>query len=86
MCGVCAAQMGKPGEHMAIVLDIDETSPSSHCEVKREDFGYIDGMFNVWLASPEDSVVIPGTLRLFHKAKALVLAVFFIIYSSLDGS
>ena len=68
----------KPGERMAMVLDIDETSLSSYCEMKHEDFGYINGMFNVWLASPEDSVVIPGTLRLFNKAKALGVAVFFI--------
>lgn len=68
----------KSGERLAMVLDIDETSLSSYCEMKREDFGYINGMFNVWMASPEDSVVLPGTLRLFNQARALGVEVFFI--------
>lgn len=66
------------GEKLAIVLDIDETSLSSYCEMKREDFGYIAGMFNEWVVSPEASVVIPGTLRLFNKARAEGVNVFFI--------
>jgi acid phosphatase len=68
----------KSGERMAMVLDIDETSLSSYCEMKHEDFGYINTMFNAWMASPEDSVVLPGTLRLFNKAKASGVTVFFI--------
>jgi acid phosphatase len=68
----------KNGERLAMVLDIDETSLSTYCEMKKEAFGYIAPMFNAWLASPEDSVVVPGTLRLFNKAKADGVEVFFI--------
>ena len=31
----------KAGEKLAMVLDIDETSLSNYCELKREDYGYI---------------------------------------------
>jgi acid phosphatase len=68
----------KSGERLAMVLDIDETSLSSYCEMKKEDFGYIGPMFSAWLASPEDSMVLPGTLRLFDKARASGIEVFFI--------
>ena len=65
-------------EKLAMVLDIDETSLSGYCEMKREDFGYISGMFNTWVVSPEADVVLPGTLRLFNKARAAGVEVFFI--------
>jgi acid phosphatase len=68
----------KDGERLAMVLDIDETSLSSYCEEKREDFGFIAAMFNAWIVSPEASIAVPGTLRLFHKARAAGIAVFFI--------
>jgi hypothetical protein len=68
----------KPGETLALVLDIDETSLSSYCEEKREDYGYIAAMYNQWLASTEASVPIPGTLALFKQARAANVAVFFI--------
>jgi hypothetical protein len=31
----------KTGERLAMVLDIDETSLSNYCELKREDYGFI---------------------------------------------
>jgi acid phosphatase len=75
---VAVVALRKSGEKLAIVLDIDETSLSSYCEMKREDFGYIDAMFSAWMASPEDSMVLPGTLRLFNKARGEGVDVFFI--------
>ncbi len=66
------------GEKLAIVMDIDETTLSSYCEMKREDFGYIGSMFNSWVVSPNAAVAIPGALRLFNHAKSAGVAVFFI--------
>jgi phosphoglycolate phosphatase-like HAD superfamily hydrolase len=68
----------KPGEKMAIVMDIDETSLSGYCEFSRESYGYVGSMFNKWVVSPEAAVAIPGGLRLFNEAKADGVAVFFI--------
>ena len=67
-----------PQEKLAIVLDIDETSLSSYCEEKHEDYGYIRTMFEAWITSPEASIPIPGTLRLFNHARSLGIEVFFI--------
>lgn len=65
-------------QRLALVLDIDETSLTSYCEEKREDFGYIPEMFERWIVSPEASIPIPGTLRLFEHARSAGVAVFFI--------
>jgi acid phosphatase len=73
-----ALRTKKPGEKLALVLDIDETSLSSYCELKREDFGFVPSLFNTWIVSPEASIVIPGTLALFNKARDAGLDVFFI--------
>jgi acid phosphatase len=65
-------------QKLAIVLDIDETSLSSYCEEKHEDYGYIPSMFETWIVSPEASIPIPGTVRLFNHARALGVEVFFL--------
>ena len=68
----------KEGEKLAVVLDIDETSLTNYCEMRREDYGFIVQMYNVWMASPESAMVIPGALRLFNKARTAGVDVFFI--------
>jgi acid phosphatase len=68
----------KAGEKLAIVLDIDETSLANYCEMKREAFGFIQAIYDGWLVSPEASMVIPGTLALYNKARAAGVEVFFI--------
>ncbi len=68
----------KGGDRLAVVMDIDETTLSSYCEMQREDFGYIGPLFNAWVVSPDAAVAIPGAVRLFNKAKASGVAVFFI--------
>jgi hypothetical protein len=73
-----AVRGGGAGEKLALVMDIDETTLSSYCEMKREDFGYVGPMFNGWVVSPEAAVAIPGALRLFNEAKTAGVAVFFI--------
>jgi predicted secreted acid phosphatase len=66
------------GERLALVMDIDETTLSSYCEMKAESFGYVGPMFNAWVVSPQAAVAIPGALRLFKRAKQEHVAVFFI--------
>ena len=73
-----AAEGAGSVEKLAVVMDIDDTSLSSYCEMKREAFGYVGPMFNGWVVTPEAAVAIPGALRLFHEAGAAGLAVFFI--------
>jgi acid phosphatase len=68
----------KTGERLAMVLDIDETSLSNYCEMKREDYGFLAAMFNAWEVSSEADMALPGTLRLFNKARAAGVEVFFI--------
>jgi predicted secreted acid phosphatase len=76
LAGLVAAK--KVGEKLALVMDIDETTLSSYCEMKREDFGYIREISNAWVVSPDAAVAIPGALRLFNEARAANVAVFFI--------
>jgi acid phosphatase len=68
----------KAGERLALVLDIDETSLSNYCEMKREDYGYISPMFNAWEVSSDADMALQGTLRLFSHARAAGVEVFFI--------
>ncbi len=68
----------KHGEKLAVVMDIDETSLSSYCEMKREDFGYLPSLANAWVVSPDAAVAIPGGVRLFNRARAAGVAVFFL--------
>jgi hypothetical protein len=68
----------KAGEKLAVVMDVDETTLSSYCEMQREDYGYVGAMWDAWVVSPEAAVAIPGALRLFHEAKADGVAVYFI--------
>lgn len=68
----------KPGEKLAVVLDIDETSMSGFCEMRREDYGFLIAQMNHWMSTPEAAVPIPGTLRFFNKARSEGVDVFFI--------
>ena len=68
----------RAGEKLAVVLDIDETSLSNYCEMKREDFGYLPLLYDALTLSPESAVAIPGAIRLFKKAKSAGVAIFFI--------
>jgi acid phosphatase len=73
-----AVALAKPGEKLAMVLDIDETSLSGFCELRREDYGFLLAQFNKWVVTPEASMPVPGTVRLFNKARAAGVEVFFI--------
>jgi hypothetical protein len=73
-----AVRLAKPGDKLAMVMDVDETALTSYCQMKREDFGYIPTLFNEWVVGREAAVAIPGAVRLFNEAKAAGVAVFFI--------
>ena len=66
------------GGKLAIVMDIDETTLTNYCEMRREDFGFIEPLYRKWETSAESAMAIPGALRLFHEARAAGVAVFFI--------
>jgi hypothetical protein len=66
------------GKKLAMVMDIDETTLTNYCEMRREDFGYIATMYRAWETSPEAAMAIPGALRLFSEARQAGVAVFFI--------
>ena len=72
------ASTRKHGEKLALVLDIDETTLSSYCEMQREDFGFIARSFNDWIVSTDAAVPIQGTLRLVQQAHELGVDLFFI--------
>jgi hypothetical protein len=62
---------------LAIVMDIDETTLTNYCEMRREDFGYVASLYRPWELSAA-AVAIPGALRLFNEAREAGVAVFFI--------
>jgi len=72
-----AAARRKPGEKLALVLDIDDTSLSTWPEIASQDFGFNSAQWAEW-AREASAPAIPGTLRLYKQAQELGVAVFFI--------
>lgn len=68
----------KAAEKLALVLDIDETSLTNFCELRRMDYGFLIAPWTKWAVSPEAAMPIKGTLELFNKARAAGIEVFFI--------
>jgi acid phosphatase len=71
------ARRAKPGEKLALVLDIDETALSNWDEELQDDFGYIAKDWNDWV-DKKQATAIAGTLRLYKEAMAHRVSVFFI--------
>ncbi|MGB8473461.1 MAG: HAD family acid phosphatase [Candidatus Acidiferrum sp.] len=67
----------KPKEKLAIVLDIDETALSNWPVETLDDFAYIPND-QQWCVSLHCARAIAATLRIFHEAEKLKVAVFFI--------
>jgi len=67
----------RPGEKLALVLDIDETTLSNYQEEIGADFGFVKKDFDAW-AMTARAPAIPGTLRLYKEAQKLGVSVFFI--------
>ncbi len=77
------AMKAKPGEKLALVLDIDETALSNWDEEKEDDYGYIASYWDAWVKR-RACTAIPGTLRLYQEAEKDKVAVFFITGRSED--
>jgi 5'-nucleotidase (lipoprotein e(P4) family) len=70
-------EKAKPGEKLALVLDIDETSLSNWDEEKQDDYGYIAADWDSWVRK-RACTAIPGTLRLYQEGEKDKVDVFFI--------
>ena len=66
-----------PGQKLAVVFDIDETTLSNYEEMLAADFAYDSARFNAWVDSAK-APVIPGTLRIYKEAQRLGVSVFFL--------
>lgn len=66
-----------PGEKLALVLDIDETSLSNWEEMSKSDFTYRANEFTAWEKEAR-APALEGTLRLYHQARRLGVSIFFI--------
>lgn len=71
------AAQRRPGEKLALVLDIDETSLSNWEEMSKADFTFDTKGFAAWEEEAR-APALAGTLRLVLEAHKLGLAVFFI--------
>lgn len=67
----------RPGDKLALVLDIDETSLSNWSVETHDDFAYIPADFDFCVQLHCSRVIAP-TLQLFHAAQKDHVAVFFI--------
>ncbi len=65
------------GERLALVFDIDETVLSNYSHMKEQDFGYHPGPWTEWVRSAEAPAIEP-VVRIFRRATALGVAVFFV--------
>ncbi len=67
----------QPGEKLALVLDIDDTSLSNYSFYETTDMGHIPRLFDQWVQSAQ-APAIESLMRLFQKARQLQVVVFFI--------
>ncbi len=67
----------KPGDKLAVVFDIDETSLSNWTVELHDDFGYIPVDSN-WCVALHCGKAIPSTLRIFREAQRDNVTIFFI--------
>lgn len=67
----------RPGEKLALVLDIDETTLSNYPEMVAAGFAYDSARFDAWEKQAK-APAIGGTLRLYKIARQLGVSVFFL--------
>lgn len=67
----------RPGEKLALVLDIDETVLSGLAEMRAMDFGYVPDRWDDW-ARRADAPAIPALREVYRAARARGVAVFYI--------
>lgn len=67
----------KPGEKLAVVLDIDETCLSNYPYYAITDFGYESARFDMW-ATAANAAPIQPMLKVYNRARDLHMDVFFV--------
>jgi predicted secreted acid phosphatase len=67
----------RPGERLAIVLDVDETALSNLPHMRAEDFGYHPRNWSAWIDDANAPALAP-MLDLFRSARARDVAVLFL--------
>lgn len=67
----------RPGEKLAIVLDVDETAISNLPHMRAMDFGYIPDKWRAWVAAAEAPAIEP-VREVFQLARRRGVEVFFI--------
>ena len=71
------AAHSRPGEKLALVLDIDETSLLNYEEYVSNGFAWDEAKFDAWVDAAK-APAIPGTVRLCKEAQRLGVSIFFI--------
>ena len=67
----------RPGEKLAMVLDIDETSLTNWEQMLQSDFTYNANAYSAWDGEAR-APALEGTLKLYREAQRLGVSVFFI--------
>jgi predicted secreted acid phosphatase len=67
----------RPGERLAVVLDIDETVLSNLPHLRAQDFGYVPAVWEAWVERAEAPALAPMA-DLFRAARAQDVAVLFL--------
>ena len=73
----------KPGEKMALVLDVDDTAISTWEQERQSDFGFVNVLWNAWVAKA-DAPALDGVLQLYNEATKDGVAVYFITGRTAD--
>lgn len=68
------AASAKPGERLALILDVDETMLSNLPEIRRNDFGYLPASWSAWVRSGQAPGLAP-VLEVSRTARRLGVAV-----------
>lgn len=71
------AKAPKPGQKLAIVFDIDETTLTNLSHLVAQDFGYVPEVWRKWVASGQAKPIVPVQL-VYDIAVKNNVAVFFI--------
>lgn len=64
-------------ERLAVVFDIDETALSNYPHMLAQDFGYVPGVWEEWVARAEAPALAP-VRRAYGRARELGIAVIFV--------
>ncbi len=71
------ADARRPGERLAVVLDIDETVLSNVAHIVEQDFGYVPAVWDAWVDRAEAPAIEPMR-ELYAAARARGVAILFL--------